>query len=101
MSPDLPVMSLDQLIQIGLDNQPRLRSAEAALEGADARVGIAKSGYFPQITTEMIYARETSNVAGGTNPNTGAIRARRVSGTSQNRQDFTALFSQNVFDSFR
>ena len=101
MSPDLPVMSLDQLIQIGLDNQPRIRSAQAALEGADARVGIAKSEYFPQITTEMIYARETANVAAGTNPNTGSIRARRVSDTSLNRQDFTALFSQNVFDSFR
>lgn len=101
MSPDLPVMSLDQLIQIGLDNQPRIRSSQAALEGADARVGIAKSEYFPQITTEMIYARETSNVAAGTNPNTASTRARRVSDTSLNRQDFTALFSQNVFDSFR
>lgn len=101
MSPDLPVMSLDQLIQIGLDNQPRIRSSQAALEGADARVGIAKSEYFPQITTEMIYARETANVAAGTNPNTASTRARRVSDTSLNRQDFTALFSQNVFDSFR
>jgi outer membrane protein len=101
MSPDLPVMTLDQLIQIGLDNQPLIRSAEAAREGADARVGIAKSEYFPTITAGMIYARETSNVPGGVNPNTGATRVRRVSDTSQNRQDFTAEFSQNVFDSFR
>ena len=27
MAPDLPEMSLEQLIQIGLDNQPRIRSA--------------------------------------------------------------------------
>jgi outer membrane protein len=101
MSPDLPVMTLEQLIQIARDNQPRIRSAQAALEGADARVGIAKSGYFPQITTGMIYARQTSNVAGGVNPATGNISTRSVSDTSVNRQDFTARFSQNVFDSFR
>ena len=73
MAPDLPVMQLDQLIQIARDNQPRIRSAQAALEGADARVGIARSGYFPQINTAMIYARQTSNVAGGVNPTTGNI----------------------------
>jgi outer membrane protein len=101
MSPDLPVMSLDQLIQIGLDNQPRIRSAQAALEGADARVGIARSDYFPEITTGMIYARQTSNVAGGVSASSGNITPRRVSNTSVNRQDFTARFSQNVFDSFR
>jgi outer membrane protein len=101
MSPDLPVMTLDQLIQIARDNQPRIRSAQAALEGADARVGIAKSGYFPQITTGMIYSRQTSNVPGGVNPATGNVSTRSVTDSSVNRQDFTARFSQNVFDSFR
>jgi outer membrane protein len=101
MSPDLPVMSLDQLIQIALDNQPRIRSAQAALEGADARVGIARAGYFPVIGTTIGYNRQTSNVAGGINPATGNISVRRVSGLSVNRQDFTARLSQNVFDSFR
>jgi outer membrane protein len=101
MAPDLPEMTLEQLIQIALDNQPRIRSAQAALEGADARVGIARSGYFPQITTSMLYARQTSNVAAGVNPATGNIQRRSVSDSSVNRQDFTARFSQNVFDSFR
>jgi outer membrane protein TolC len=101
MAPDLPLLSLDQLIQIGLDNQPRIRSAQAALEGADARVGIARSGYFPQISTSMIYARQTSNVARGINPTTGNVTPRSVSDSSVNRQDFTARLSQNVFDSFR
>jgi outer membrane protein len=101
MAPDLPEMTLDQLIQIALDNQPRIRSAQAALEGADARVGIAQAGYFPLISTTMTYNRQTFNQAGGVNPNTGNVSARRVSDTSLNRQDFTARFSQNVFDSFR
>ena len=101
MAPDLPVMSLEQLIQIALDNQPRIRSAQAALEAADARLGIARAGYFPLISTTIGYNRQTANVAGGVNPATGNVAVRRVSGDSVNRQDFTARFSQNVFDSFR
>ena len=101
MAPDLPEMSLDQLIQVGLDNQPRIRSAQAALEGAVARVGTARAGYFPVIGTTFGYNRQTSNQAGGVNPATGNVSVRRVTGTSVNRQDFTARLSQNVFDSFR
>jgi outer membrane protein len=101
MAPDLPLMSLDRLIQIGLENQPRIRSAQAAREGADARVGIARAGYFPLVNTSLIYNRQTSNQAGGVNPATGNISQRSVTGISVNRQDFTTRFSQNVFDSFR
>jgi outer membrane protein len=101
MAPDLPVMSLDQLIQIALENQPRIRSAEAALEGAEARVGTARSGYFPRIDTTLGYRRETANIAGGVSASTGNITPRRVTNISVNRQDFTARLSQNVFDSFR
>jgi outer membrane protein len=101
MAPDLPEMSLDQLIQTALDNQPRIRSAQAALEGAEALVGTARAGYFPTIGTTLGYTRQTSNQAGGTNPATGNISTRRVTALSVNRQDFTARFSQNVFDSFR
>jgi outer membrane protein len=101
MAPELPEMSLEQLIQIALDNQPNIRSAQAALEGADARVGIARSGYFPVIGTTTTYNRQTSNQAGGVNPATGNVSRRSVTGISRNRQDFTARFSQNVFDSFR
>jgi outer membrane protein len=101
MAPDLPEMTLDQLIQIALDNQPRILSAQAALEGADARVGIARSAYFPVIGMALGYNRQTSNQPGGVNPATGNISTRRVTGLSRNRQDFTARLSQNVFDSFR
>jgi outer membrane protein len=101
MAPDLPEMTLEQLVEIALDNQPRIRSAQAALEGADARLGTARAGYFPNVSTTLGYNRQTSNQAGGVNPATGNISMRRVTGESVNRQDFTARFSQNVFDSFR
>lgn len=101
MSPDLPEMTLDQLIQIALDNQPLIRSAQATLQGAEASVRTAKSAYFPTISTRLGYNRQTANVAGGANPSSGTVSPRRVSSASVNRQDFTADFSQNVFDSFR
>jgi outer membrane protein len=101
MSPDLPEMSLEQLLRIALDNQPSIRSAQAALQGANAQVGIARSDYFPTIDTTLIYNRSTSNTAGGVSATSGNVQRRRVSDTSVNRQDFTARFSQNVFDSFR
>ena len=101
LSPDIPEMRLEQLIQIALDNQPRLRSSQATLEGAQARVGTAKSAYFPTIDTLVGYNRATANVAGGISPSSGNIIQRRVSSTSVNRQDFTAELTQNVFDSFR
>jgi outer membrane protein len=100
MSPDLPEMSLDQLLQIALDNQPSIRSAQAALQGANAQVGIARSDYFPTIDTVLGYSRETRNTAGGVSA-TGTVQTRRVSGRSVNQQDFNANLSQNVFDSFR
>ena len=101
LSPDLPQITLEQLIQIAFDNQPRIRSSQASLEGAEARVGTARSAYFPRIDASAGYNRQTANVAGGVNPSSGIVSPRRVSGTSVNRQDFTAQLRQNVFDSFR
>jgi outer membrane protein len=101
MAPDLPEMSLDQLLQIALDNQPSIRSAQAALQGANAQVGIARSDYFPTIDTVLGYSRETRNSAGGVSATSGNMQQRRVSGRSVNQQDFNANLSQNVFDSFR
>jgi outer membrane protein len=101
LSPDIPELTLEQLIQIGLDNQPRLRSSQASLQGAQARVGTARSAYFPTIDTTLGYNRATANIAGGVSPSSGNVVPRRVSNTSVNRQDFTAELNQNVFDSFR
>jgi outer membrane protein len=101
MAPDLPEMSLEQLLQIALDNQPSIRSAQAALQGANAQVGIARSDYFPTIDTVLGYSRETRNTAGGISPSSGNVQLRRVSGRSVNQQDFNANLRQNVFDSFR
>lgn len=96
-----PEMPLERLIQIALDNHPSLRSAQAAREGASARLGTAQAAYFPTISTTLSYSRSTSNFAGGVSPVTGAPIPRSVSDSSINNQSFTATLRQNLFDSFR
>jgi len=98
---EVPELTLERLIQIALENQPRIRNAEAVRRGAEARVGTARAGYFPTINTTLGYNRATANIGGGISPATGTPIPRRVSGTSVNNQNFTAGFSQNIFDSFR
>lgn len=98
---EVPELTLERLIQIALENQPRIRNAQAVRRGAEARVGTARAGYYPTINTTLGYNRSTANTGGGISPATGNPIERHVSGTSVNNQNFTASLSQNVFDSFR
>jgi outer membrane protein TolC len=97
----VPEMTLDRLIGIALEHQPRIRNAEATRDVAGARLGTARAAYFPTIGTTAGYNRATSNTAAGVSAATGNPIERHVSGNSVNNQSFTATFSQNVFDSFR
>jgi len=94
-------MTLDHLIQIALGNQPRIRAADAARDGASARVGTAQAGYFPTIGTTLGRNWATANVGGGVSPATGIRTPRLVSGRAVFDQNFAATFNLNIFDSFR
>jgi len=96
-----PEMSLERLIQLALDNHPSRRSAQAAREGASARLGTAQAAYLPTLSTTLSYSRNTTNAAAGVSPVTGAPVPRHVSDSSVNNQNFTATLRQNLFDSFR
>jgi outer membrane protein TolC len=98
---DRPEMTLGRLIAIAVDNQPTILASQAARSGAQARLGIAQSDYFPAINMTYGYNRATSNIAQGVSAATGNPTVRRVSGRSVNNNNFTASLSQNVFDSFR
>lgn len=43
-------LTLEQAVQIALENHPALREAEAALEAAEAEVKQVRAGYFPQLS---------------------------------------------------
>ena len=42
-------LTITQAVQLALANSPDLQAAEQRLEAAQARVGMARSGYFPQV----------------------------------------------------
>ncbi len=96
-----PEMTLERLIQIALENQPTIRSAQATRAGASARVGTARAAYFPSVGATMGYSRLTTNTTAGVSTATGNPVARHVTDNSVNNQTFVATINQNIFDSFR
>ncbi|MBI3328261.1 MAG: TolC family protein [Nitrospinae bacterium] len=98
---ELPEMTLETLIRIALEHQPSIRSSEATRAAVSARLGTARAGYFPSIGSTLGYNRATSNIGSTVSATTGNPTQRRVSDDMFNNQNFTAAFSQNVFDSFR
>lgn len=98
---DRPEMSLDQLIDIALENNPTIFAAQAARNAAQARFGIARSDYFPLLNMTYSYNRATNNIAQGISAATGTAVPRRVTDISVNNNNLTASLSQNIFDSFR
>lgn len=90
--PELPLLTLREAIQTGLDKHPVLQSAEFAVQGAEARVKQAEAPYYPQV----------GGVAAQTN---GALRTNAVlrpagSLISPNLSDMTVgvVASQTVYD---
>ncbi len=98
---ELPEITLDQLIRIALQNQPSVRAAQSARDAAGARLGTARSAYFPVIGTTLTYNRATQNIAQGVSAATGNPIQRNVSDRSVNNQNYTISLNQNVFDSFQ
>ena len=61
---DLPdVLTLERALSIAYTNQPSLRVAASNVAINDARVGEARSAYFPQVTGSLSYLRSTANPA--------------------------------------
>jgi outer membrane protein len=98
---ELPEITLNQLIQIALQNQPSLRASQSVRDAASARLGTAQAGYFPVIATTLAYTRGTQNVAQGVSAATGNPIQRHVSDRSVNNQTYAISLNQNVFDSFQ
>src|SRR5262249_40432828 len=98
---ELPEITLNQLIQIALQNQPSLRASQSVRDAASARLGTAQAGYFPVIATTLAYTRGTQNVAQGVSAATGNPIQRNVSDRSVNNQTYAISLNQNVFDSFQ
>jgi outer membrane protein TolC len=77
-------LSLEQCIEIGLRQSPAIRSAEATAGAAGARLGQAKSAYYPQLSASGTY----SQFSPYTDPTNG----------SQDLYQGTATLNQTFFD---
>ena len=89
------VLTLQNALIIAVGNQPSLRVAAGTQAVNEARVGQARSGYFPQVTGRVAYQRATANVAtafGG-----GPIQ-RSTSGDSFGTYLSNVNLNQTIFD---
>jgi outer membrane protein len=98
---EVPELTLQRLIEIGLENQPNIFASQAARNAASAELGIAQSSYFPVIGATLGFSRTTQNVAQGVSASTGNPIPRNISNRSVNSQNYVITLSQNVFDSFQ
>ena len=57
------VLTLDKALSIAYANQPSLRVAAGNVAVNEARVGEARSGYYPQVSGSLSYLRSTANPA--------------------------------------
>jgi TolC family type I secretion outer membrane protein len=89
------VLTLENALIIALSNQPSLRVAAGNQAITEARVGQARSGYYPQITGRIAYQRATANIA--TSFGGGPI-TRRTSGESFGTYLNNVNLNQTIFD---
>ena len=78
------LFTLQQCIDIALQRNPSISAAEYAVNAADARVGQARSGYYPQVSLSGGYSKYSS-IGDPTN-------------SSQNLYQGNATLTQNIFD---
>ncbi len=55
-APSVDSLSLQSVIEDIVKNHPTVKSAEEALRNADARIGLARTGYYPQIDAAANFA---------------------------------------------
>jgi outer membrane protein len=89
------ILTLENALITALGNQPNLRVAAGTQAINEARVGQARSGYFPLITGRAAYQRATANVA--TSFGGGPVQ-RRTSGESFGTYLNNVNLNQTIFD---
>lgn len=94
-------LSLNRAIQLALKNQPSIGAGVANVRASEARIGQARSNYYPQLAASGDYTR--SSAASSTNGlNTNGARDHYSSNVSlnQNVYDFGRTSSQVAIQKF-
>jgi len=89
------VLTLEKAIQIARANNPNLRVASGNQGVTEARVGEARSGYYPQVQGRLAYQRATANIA--TSFGGGPV-TRNTRGDTFGTYLNNATLNQTIFD---
>ena len=84
-------LSLSRAIELALKNQPSVLGAMSTLRANEAKIGEAKSAYFPQVTASGAYSKISRPSTGG--PTTAAIPSAG-GGTTTVSSSGTGVFDQ-------
>ncbi len=85
-------LSLNQVISQVIQNYPTVKEAEEALNAADAKIGLARAGYFPTIDGTASYSR-LGPAPSITFPNLGSFQLFPADNYSA-----SVNYSQSIFD---
>jgi TolC family type I secretion outer membrane protein len=91
-------LTLKEAVEIALAHHPTLLAARGALQAQRARVGEARSNYFPQLDLQSDYTRATSNFA--PNPQFRGLNQATASESNTSFDNYSASLSlqQRIFD---
>ncbi len=90
-------LSLDEAIQLSMQNNPRLKSSDSEHEAAKARVDMAKSGLYPQVAVSETFTRTDNQMwAFGTKLNQGRITTLDFDPAALNDPDEIDNFNTTV-----
>ena len=84
-------LTLSRAIELALKNQPTILAGIGAVRASEARIGEAKSNYYPQLTASGAYSRISRPSGGG--PTTAAIPTAG-GGTTTVSSSGTGIFDQ-------
>ena len=86
-------LELERCIEIALKKHPGIQAAAYTLKAGESRVGLAKSGYYPQVSGSASYSRTDQ-----TTTTTTAGRFPTSGGSVYDSYGSSVVLSQNLFD---
>lgn len=98
--PGLKPLTLEDAIETALLQHPNLRSVKGVRQAEEARLGEARSGYYPRLDLSADYRRATANFAPSsrTGSSINLIGGSRTSNSSFNNYVAGLSLQQQIFD---
>lgn len=94
-------LTLGRAVELALKNQPSINAGAASVRASEARIGQARSNYYPQLTASGNYTRSsTANGSNGISSNGATDHYSSNVSLNQNVYDFGRTSSQVTIQKF-